>query len=126
MLPNQYRPPKSNEWTRINDVAHEGSVSLAPNLDIFVIAGVSGVVPGRLGQPGVNLKVGGELYSVTQVVLEKPLGKNRLLSPLHWTDRLRQYRVILDLGLSMVARSPATSSQEGQRFPGLIWCQSAT
>jgi hypothetical protein len=120
ILPNQYRLPNSNQWEKITDVARKGSKSLQPNRSVFVIAGMSGVMPGRLGQSGINLRIGRELYCAQQVILEKPLGKIHFLTLLRCTDRLQQSREILAPGLSRVPRSLATSSQEERCFPGLI------
>jgi hypothetical protein len=86
MLPNQYRLPNSKQWEKITDVACKGSNSLQPDQSVFVIAGVGGVMPGRLGQPRINLKIGRELYCTQQIILEKPLGKIHFLALLHCTD----------------------------------------
>lgn len=120
ILPNQYRLPNSNQWEKITYTARRGSKSLQPNRSVFVIAGMSGVMPGRLGQSGINLEIGRELYCVQQIILEKPLGKIHFLTLLRCTDRLQQSREILAPGLSRVPRSLATSSQEERCFPGLI------
>ena len=80
MLPNQYRLPNSNQWEKITDVACKGSNSLQPGQSVFVIAGASGVMPGRLGQSRINLKIGGELYCAQQIILEKSLGKIHFLT----------------------------------------------
>jgi hypothetical protein len=86
MLPNQYRLPNSNRWEKITDVACKGSNSLQPDQSVFVIAGVSGVMLGRLGQSRINLKIGRELYCAQQIILEKPLGKIHFLALLRCTD----------------------------------------
>jgi hypothetical protein len=86
MLPNQYRLPNSKQWEKITDVACKGSNSLQPDQSVFVIAGMGGVMPGRLGQPRINLKIGRELYCTQQIILEKPLGKIHFLALLHCTD----------------------------------------
>jgi len=70
---NRYRPPGHDHLV---EILHLGP---SPTIDwdtpVFVIAGISGVVPGKLGQTGISLAVDNVSCNVTQVILERPLGK---------------------------------------------------
>ncbi len=75
VLPNRYQPKEGAPWETINVVASTSPHDIPLALGVFVLAGVTGVTSGRIGQKDVTLRFESQTYFVTQVILDKPLGE---------------------------------------------------
>jgi hypothetical protein len=57
-------------------IQYSEDVAGAPGIDVFVLAGKSGIQSGTLGQNNIDLAIRGRQYVATQIVLSQTLGKS--------------------------------------------------